>query len=408
MKADTTPYTGDGPLVTVVIPTHNHAQFVGDAIESVLQQSHRAVEPIVVDDGSEDGTAAVVAGFRERVRYITQACGGLASARNTGISRARGTHIAVLDADDMYEPDFLCTLLGMLNADREADGAYCSYRMVDRDNQPLPQRCPAPPPAEQLHAALVAGNFLVPEAVLLSRRCYEAVGLFNVDLNACEDWDMWLRVSSRYRLVGTSQVLTRHRVLPHSMSTDPLRMHRARLAVLEKHFGAQPGAEAQRAIAHAYLRSAVDYLEHGDDAQAFECARHMAAVQPELLSELEPWYELACGHQPRGYHGDLRSLDLERSARTLVTILEQVFDAAAMRDGARRGWRRAYGIAFLCLGLLGYGARRPRTARRFLWRALRSDPRQALSSRWVRTLASNIWLELGLPDRHGGGQLRAQ
>ncbi len=404
MKPDRTADAGGSPEVTVVVPTHNHAQFVGDAIESVLQQGHRAVEVIVVDDGSEDATASVVARFGQRVCYVAQPRGGLASARNTGIRRARGAYIGVLDADDMYEPEFLHTLLGLLRADPAAHGAYCGYQLVDRDGRPLPQRCPAPPPNEQVHAVLLGGNFLVPEALLLSRQCYETLGLFDSALDACEDWDMWLRVASRYRLVGTTRVLTRHRVLPHSMSSDPARMHRARLAVLEKHGGRQTRAGLGAAMARAHLRSAVEYLERGDDAQALECVCRMATAHPPLLSELEPWYELACGHQARGYHGDLDSVDLERSASTLAAVLDRVFDAAV--PGAAAGARRrAFGNAFFCLGLLAYGARRLRPARRFLGRALRSDPRLAWNPRWLRTLGASLWLAAtGLPDRPRGAR----
>ncbi len=107
----------DNPLVSIIIPNFNHGPFIADAIRCVLNQDYRSFEIIVVDDGSTDNSREVVAEFGEQVHYIWQENQGLSAARNTGIQAAKGAYIALLDADDMYEPNFLSTLMKALQED---------------------------------------------------------------------------------------------------------------------------------------------------------------------------------------------------------------------------------------------------------------------------------------------------
>ena len=182
-------------LVSFVIPNYNHAQYLGDAIRSVLAQSYAGTEIVVVDDGSTDESRAVAEQFGARIRLLCQANAGLSAARNTGIQAATGDYIALLDADDLVEPLYTERLLAALAAAPQADGAYCGYRFVDQNNQPLPRlerRVVAP---ELLYTALLNGNYWVPESLLIRRECYLAAGEFDPALRACEDWDVWLRFS---------------------------------------------------------------------------------------------------------------------------------------------------------------------------------------------------------------------
>ncbi|MCC6300296.1 MAG: glycosyltransferase [Anaerolineales bacterium] len=367
------------PVVSVVIPNYNHAKFIGDAIQSVLNQSFRDFEIIVVDDGSTDDSRAVVARFGDRVRYTWQANSGLSAARNAGIAQARGEFIGVLDADDMYEPDFLSVLAPILQADPQAQAVYCGYRFVDEANRPLPQveaRLISP---ERLFQVLAEGNFLVPESILVRKGCYDAVGLFDVKFRACEDVDMWLRISRQFKILGVTNILTRHRILPNSMSTDPTRQTENRLAVIRKHFGSKPVTDGEwtepqrRAYGRAYLASSVEYLQARMFDRAYESFCSMVRAEPILLTQLTTFYELGCGEQPKGYRGDFASLDLDVSARNLLNLLERFF----MEDGSRSVYlrlrRQAYSQAYLALGLLNYGSRQFRDARKFLVKAASHD-----------------------------------
>lgn len=404
--------TTPAPLVSVVVPNYNHARYIGDAIHSVLNQRFRNFEIIVVDDGSTDNSREVVARFGDRVRYIWQTNSGLSAARNTGIVQARGDLIGVLDADDMYEPDFMSVLVPILQADEEAEAVYCGYRFVDVSNQPLPQveaRLISP---DRLFQALADGNFLVPESILVRRRCYEKVGLFDVNLRACEDVDMWLRIAKHYKVLGVTNILTRHRILPNSMSTDPTRQTENRLAVIRKHFGAKPSAEGEwtapqrRAYGQAYLASCVEYLQARMADRAYESFCNMVLASPLLLTQLNTFYELGCGEQPKGYRGDFASLDLDASARNLLNLLERFFREAGSRSVYLRWKQKAYSQAYFALGLLNYGSRRFRDARKFLLKAAWRDPALLFGRQYLAALLKSF-LSPQLVERVRGRRTRA-
>lgn len=391
----------ENPLVSVIIPNYNHARFLGGAIRSVLNQTYRPVEIIVVDDGSTDNSGEVAAAFGNQIRYIYQTNAGLSAARNTGLCAAKGEFIGVLDADDMYEPNFLETLVAALQADPEADGVYCGYRFVDEADNPLPQIENRPVSPADLYTALLDGNFFVPEAVFLRRRVYDEVGFFDESLRACEDWDVWLRAAKKFRLIHSPHILTRHRVLAGSMSTDPLRMLTARLAVLKKHVGAEPASAGDsilhRAYGRAYLGSCVEYLQYGHPQRSYECFQKMANICPSLLLEVDTYYQLGCGDQPKGRMGDLASLNVKRNSLPLLGMMERLFANASTADEVKRLQRAARARMFHSLGLLAYGTREFDLARRFFRRAVQNDFKllsaPSLLSRWLKSLLGERLLE---------------
>lgn len=366
-------------LASIIIPNFNHARYIGDAIQSVFQQDYPHYEVIVVDDGSTDNSREAVAQFGDQVRYIWQENQGLSAARNTGIRAAKGDYIGLLDADDMYEPNFLSVLVPVLRGNPDVEAVYCGYQFVDVSNNPLPQKEARAIPHDLLFQALVDGNFLVPESILVRRRCYESVGFFDVSLRACEDLDMWLRITSRYKVLGTTQLLTRHRVLPNSMSTDPSRQTENRLAVIRKHFGEKPedisgwGEAEQRAFGQAYLASTVEYLQAHNKERAYVCFREMAHTFPGLLSQRNTYYELGCGDQPKGFRGDFPTLNIESNAGVLIGFLDRLFSELELENTIKKLQKTAYGNAFYALGLLAYGSRQLKMARKYFLSAVRED-----------------------------------
>lgn len=377
--------TDHNPLVSVIIPNYNHARFVGDAINSVLVQIYKNVEIIVVDDGSTDNSREVISEFGSQVKYIYQKNSGLSAARNTGIRASRGVFIGVLDADDMYEPAFINTLVGSLEANPDADGVYCGYQFVDQENNLLPQIENRLVPSDELYATLLDGNFFVPESVFLRRYVYDQVGPFDEVLRACEDWDVWLRATKKFKIIHAPHVLTRHRILKGSMSTEPLRMLTARLAVLRKHVGEKPlvgeSSISHRAYGRAYLGSCIEYLQYGDGDRAYECFQKMANICPDLLVEVDTYYQLGCGDQPKGCMGDLRSLNVKRNSAPLLKMLESLYVDAGTSNVVRRLERSSYAKAYYSLGLLAYGTREFREVHNFFLRAVLNNPK--LLFKWL-------------------------
>jgi glycosyltransferase involved in cell wall biosynthesis len=191
-------------MVTVVIPTYNHARYVAEAIDSALAQT-TPVEVVVVDDGSTDDTAALIAGrYGGRVRYVRQANAGLPAARNTGLRHASGDYLLFLDADDGIAPDCVARKLAILEtrADlgwvfSDLDIADAEGRVVGRISEAYEYRRRL---AHPLFEELVRGVFIHVHQALIRRPCVDAIGGFDETLRlGSEDWDFWVRMAARCR-----------------------------------------------------------------------------------------------------------------------------------------------------------------------------------------------------------------
>lgn len=194
--------------VSVIIPVYNQADFAEEALRSALTQEYRDREIIVVDDGSTDETPEILKRFQNKIKVIRQENRGLSAARNAGIRVAKGKYIGLLDADDIWSPDFLSKMAPLLkSASPNFGAAYCGFFFLDRHGTRMPNAANPVTPQPHFKTRLRRANFLNVCAVLVRREVYEAEGLFDENLSACEDWDMWLRVAERYDFVGIPDCL---------------------------------------------------------------------------------------------------------------------------------------------------------------------------------------------------------
>jgi glycosyltransferase involved in cell wall biosynthesis len=188
------------PRVSAVITTYNYERYVAAAIESVLGQTVPPDEVVVVDDGSTDGTAAVVAGYTGRgVRYIRQANAGAGAARNRGIRETRGELIAFLDADDCWLPDKLERQLAHLRC-YPAVGLVTGdeWQVFGADRPPV-REYRRPAHAARLYPRILIENLVGnPSLVLVRRACFAQVGEFDETLPLGQDWEMWIRIARAY------------------------------------------------------------------------------------------------------------------------------------------------------------------------------------------------------------------
>ena len=191
------------PLVSVIIPTYNRAALVRDAVRSVLEQTFSDFELIVIDDGSTDGTDAVMAGFDDRrLFYIKQENRGRSAARNRALSRARGRFIAFLDSDDLYLKDKLEKQVAYMDRNPDVDMIYTSAICVDEAGRPLDK---------QIYTAEVEGDiyrqvaFFQPvtitlPTVMLRREVLDTIGNFDERMDRFEDTDLWRRIAKRFKV----------------------------------------------------------------------------------------------------------------------------------------------------------------------------------------------------------------
>jgi glycosyltransferase involved in cell wall biosynthesis len=222
------------PFISIVVPAHNSARFVGQTLASIRSQSMEDWECVVVDDGSKDETCAVVNDVCKadrRVRLIRQSCGGSSLARNRGFweSHAASQYVSFMDADDLWEPDALATLVEPLRSNSGAVGAHGIADFVDEDGKPLNPggfsefgrrrlgyrdgaigEWPLDEPT--VFETLVWTGPLYPPGLLLARRtAYERAGLFDPDLRHCEDWDMCLRLTRLGPIEFVNKVILSYR-----------------------------------------------------------------------------------------------------------------------------------------------------------------------------------------------------
>lgn len=367
------------PRVSVVIPCYNHAHYLGDAIRSVLNQTYSDFEVIVIDDGSSDNTRQVAESFGDQVRYIHQDNAGLSAARNTGILAAQGDLIALLDADDLYEASFLQVIADRFVWHPDVDAVYCGFRFVDGGNKPLPQPGDKVYPPEKLYHGLLKGNFLVPASMVVYKYCYETEGLFDTGLTAVEDWDRWLKIAKKYKVLGISDRLVRYRIVHESMSSNPERMLSNRLTVIRNHVGGdlsdylEWSNEEREAYARVYLAATVEYLQVHNFEKAYECFKKMVLILPDLFVANDVWGELSWGDQARGYRGDYVTLHIQRNESYLLSLLDKLLRDPQVPDSVTLRKSSAYANAYYSLGLRSYCGGKLQKARHYFLEAVKAD-----------------------------------
>jgi glycosyltransferase involved in cell wall biosynthesis len=241
------------PLVSVVIPTHNHAHYLGEAIASALSQLDVRPEIIVVDDGSTDNPAAVVDAYPS-VRFLRQPNSGLAAARNTGWQHATGTFVVFLDADDRLLPNALRTNLQTFSTCPDCGFVYAGYAFID-DAGRLLRRAHIAEITADPYATFLRGNVIGMHATVMYRRdVLEESGGFDPSLRACEDYDLYLRISRTHPVAFSTETVAEYRLHGTNMSRNlPFMLHWA-LAVLDKQWPTMANKPEYRAAYRAGRR----------------------------------------------------------------------------------------------------------------------------------------------------------
>ncbi len=197
-------------FVSVIIPTYNRSAFLGEAIKSVLSQTYRSFELIVVDDGSTDDTREILSVYKDRILIIFSEHGGPSAARNRGIQSCQGEFIAFLDSDDLWLPKKLERQTDFFRNRPEA--LICQTDEVwIRNGVRVNPRKKHKKFSGWIFEKCLPLCVVSPSAVMIHRSVFEKVGLFDEALPACEDYDLWLRIAPCYpiHLVKEQMVIKR-------------------------------------------------------------------------------------------------------------------------------------------------------------------------------------------------------
>jgi len=251
--------------VSVIIPCHNAARFIGEALASVLRQTHAHTVAIVVDNGSTDGTAAIAEAFGARVTIIRQpGKSGPSAARNAALEIADGGAIAFLDGDDRWHPEKIARQLAYLAAHTECGLVHTAVRHIDSAGTEIDRPGGAIPwriAAGDCLGDLLAHNTITTSTVLVRR---ETLGRdrFPGDLYTGEDWDLWLRLAARTQLGYLGEALTDYRIHDSNTTRSLELALGGRLAVTERVLAQGNLAPAHRRAAMRHRQGVLNSLGH--------------------------------------------------------------------------------------------------------------------------------------------------
>jgi glycosyltransferase involved in cell wall biosynthesis len=219
------------PLVSVIVPCYNGADFLEGALRSALAQSYPEVEVVVVDDGSTDSSPEIARRFP--VRYIRQENRGLCEARNAGIRESKGSYLVFLDADDRLKPQAIVNGLGALELRPDCAMAVGDHVFIAANGSHLADSAKEDP-LGSYYEALLKSNFIeMISSVLFRRSIFDEVGGFDPTLRVAEDYELYLRVARARPICCHAAVVAEYRMHGANISRDSELMLTTTLQVLK-------------------------------------------------------------------------------------------------------------------------------------------------------------------------------
>lgn len=223
------------PLVSIITPSFNQGRFIETTIRSVLEQDYAAIEHLVFDAQSTDGTAEVLSRYADRVHAVVAPDAGQADAINRGLRSARGEIVAWLNSDDVYEPGAISRAVHHLITHPQHAMVYGEARYIDADGNDL-----GPYPTKPV-AYLTQGCYICQPATFMRRQAVATVGYLDASLQYCMDYDLWLRLARCFAIGQVSDTLACSRLHPDAKTVaQQLAFHREVVHMTHRRMGATP------------------------------------------------------------------------------------------------------------------------------------------------------------------------
>jgi glycosyltransferase involved in cell wall biosynthesis len=273
----------DAEKVSVVIPVYNAEAYLEQTLESVFAQTYPNIEIVIVDDGSKDGSIALLEKYADRVRLVRQANSGAAAARNHGVQEASGVWIAFLDADDIWAPDKIEHQLRVCGnyAWSHTDSIFLGGVNDGRKDSGFTKKHQG-----QVLREVMCENFIGTSTLMIRREIFLNSGGFDESFRSIHDWELWTRLASKHALGYVDAPLLTYRVHSVSVSRNTRKTLPNHIRVIEKAFS-QVGPAAslahmkRSALARSYSICSHIAEEEGDYAFSLKCAFNAAQNEPE-------------------------------------------------------------------------------------------------------------------------------
>lgn len=290
------------PLVSIVTPAFNQAEYLTETIESVLAQDYPNLEYIVLDDGSTDQTPEVLKKFDGRIRHERHANMGQAGTLNRGWGMASGSLIGYLSSDDRLAPHAVSSLVQALIENQDAAVAYCDFELIDAKGRTFRR---VQTEAYDVHRLCVDLVCQPGPGALFRREVYDRTGGWAEHLRQIPDFEFWLRASRQGTFIRVPEVLAHYRVHEGSASFRPTTKERSMeiVHVMEEFWAGQAGANVNHSMASAHLLAAKSHAQSGRLVTGVGHWCRSIQKRPEALFSLFTWRALFSGLLRRiGYH----------------------------------------------------------------------------------------------------------
>jgi len=204
-------------LVSVIIPSYNSSQYISKAIESVLNQTYKHIELIIIDDGSTDNTNEIIAKYNDKLIYYYQENSGPAKARNIGVSLCRGNYVAFLDADDYWDKTKLEKTISIFNCRKDV-GIVCSnLKYVDLKGNIIHLRRLGDLSSEEIKYKMYQSSLISPITAVFKKQLFVETGGFDQALKFAEDWDLFFKMTRKCDIYAIDEYLSYYVIHSNSM-----------------------------------------------------------------------------------------------------------------------------------------------------------------------------------------------
>jgi len=247
------------PTISVIIPVYNGEKTIKQTVESVLNQTFKDFELLIINDGSQDATLEIIQAINdERIQVFSYQNSGVSASRNRALTKAKGEFISFIDADDLWTPNKLELQFKALQDNPQAAVAYSWSDWIDESGQFLRSGGHITVNGKAYEKLLLRDFIESGSNPLIRKQALDEVGCFEQSVTPAEDWDMWLRLAARYEFVTVEVPQILYRISPNSASFNIVKMEAGSLKVIERVFAQAP--ESLQDLKRETLASRYNYL----------------------------------------------------------------------------------------------------------------------------------------------------